>query len=96
MTDKLRQDRERGLRAQHVMDNPLVKEALDTIRNHITTEWQNSKAKDKEGREEAWKMLKVVNEFERFFVNIMATGKMASQEISRLEQMKQKVSNLWK
>lgn len=96
MTDKLRADFERGERAKRILESDLFNEALETIRGNLQKEWANSKSGDKEGREEAWRMLKVTNEFERFFINVVATGKMAGQEISRLQQIGQKVKSLWK
>lgn len=95
-TDKLRNEMSRGIRAQQVLENDLVKEALSTIRESILSSWELSKANDKEGREEAWKMLKVVNEFERHLRTVMDTGKMATFELSRLEKFQDKVSNLFK
>lgn len=93
---KLRKDMERAERAKRVLENELVKEAIEVIKTNVRTAWESSKANDKEGREEAWKMLKVVNEFERHFVNLVTSGKMAEKELSRLEQMGEKVRSMFR
>jgi signal transduction protein with GAF and PtsI domain len=73
------------------MEDELVKEALETIKNNIRDSWETSKSQDKEGREEAWKMLKAVNEFERHFRSIMETGTMASHELNRIQGLMNKL-----
>lgn len=90
MTD-LNEELNRASQAQDVLDNPLVQEFLTKARENIRREFEFSKANDREGREEAWRMLKVLNEFERHFISIIETGKMAEKQLS----MQEKVRNLF-
>ena len=86
MTD-LNEELSRGQQAQDLLDNELVKEFLVKIRENLHKDIEFSKAADKEGREEAWRMLKVVNEFERHFLTIIETGKMAKKQLSAKEKI---------
>jgi len=90
-TGKLELERVRGVRAQRLMEDDLLKEALSVIRGNIRDSWETSKANDKDGREDAWKMMKVVNEFERHLRSVMGTGKMAEAELTRLQGLVNKI-----
>ena len=90
MTD-LNSEIDRGYRAKHILEDELFKEAFDTIHNNLTLHWQQSIASDKEGREDAWRMLKALNEVKRFFQVAMETGKMAEQQISLVEKFKNQI-----
>lgn len=85
----------RGQEAKDILEKPLIQEFLTTIRDNLRNEFENSKALDKEGREEVWRMLKVVNEFERHFISIITTGEMAKQQLNLLERTKEKIRSIF-
>lgn len=91
----LEKDVARAKEAEAIIENALVKEALDLIRSNLLAEIENSKVTDKDGRENAYRMLKVVSEFRRYFFTIMQTGKVAEHELTRLEKLNQKVRSIW-
>lgn len=90
MTD-LNKEISRASQAQDVLNHELVQEFMTKIRKNLHDKIEFSQAIDKEGREEAWRMLKVVGEFERHFISIIDTGKMAEKQLS----MTEKVRNLF-
>lgn len=87
----LNEELSKASQASDLLNNELIQEFLTKIRKNLHDKIEFSKADDKEGREEAWRMLKVVGEFERHFVTIIDTGKMAEKQLS----MTQKVRNLF-
>jgi hypothetical protein len=89
-------DVRRAREAKSIIENPLVIEAIELIRANVTSKWEASKSSDKEGREQAWMMLKAVNEFQRFFEHALQTGKVAEHELSLLEKAQLKVRSMWK
>jgi ABC-type protease/lipase transport system fused ATPase/permease subunit len=89
-------DVRRALEAKGIIENPMVIEAIGLIRANVTAKWEASKSSDKEGREQAWMMLKAVNEFQRFFEHALQTGKVAEHELSLLEKAQEKVRKLWR
>lgn len=95
MTDH-QKDVQRAREAKEVLENHLVQDAFKTIRETLLAKWEASKANDKDGREEAWKMLHAMNEFKRYFESIIQTGKVAEHELTRLEKMQQRVSSIFK
>lgn len=90
---QLRKFTERASRAKQLMEDEMVVEALTTIRSNLHSIWESSKHEEERQREEAWKMLKIMNEFERFFLKVMEDGKIAQKELSTLEKMKEKVKS---
>lgn len=90
---KLRKQTERADHAKRVMEDEIVVEALNVIRSNLHAIWESSKHEEEKQREEAWKMLKVVNEFERYFLKVMEDGKIAQAELSLLDKAKQKVKS---
>lgn len=84
----LHEEMSRASQAQDVLNNELVQEFLTKIRKNLHDKIEFSQATDKEGREEAWRMLKVVGEFERHFVTIVETGKLAEKQLSMTEKVR--------
>lgn len=95
MTD-LHKELHRGEQAKRIIEDPMVREALDLIRDNLIGAWKKSKVADKEVREEAYRMLHALEEFERYFLTVMQTGKLAEHQLSTIEKAKQKVANLWR
>jgi len=81
----------RGTQAQDFLDHPLTQEFFSKIRENLHKEIEFSKASDTEGREQAWRMLKVVNEFDRHIRSIIETGQLAQKQIS----LGERVTNLF-
>lgn len=83
------QDIARGTRAEQLLENDLLNEAFTKIRENLHQQFEQSSANDAEGREEAWKMLKVISEVERHLKSVVHTGKIAKKE-KEIEEEKQK------
>ena len=73
----------RGHEAAQLLENPLLREAFDTQRERIQREWEDSPARDTEGRERLWLMLKLLGAVEGHLKTVMETGKLATLEIER-------------
>ena len=90
---KLRKQSERAGHAKRVMEDEIVVEALNLIRSNLHAVWEASKFENVPEREEAWKTLKVLNEFERYFLKVMEDGKIAEKESSLMEKAKEKLKS---
>ena len=78
----------RGAQAEDLLNHELIQEFLTKIRENIILEIRNSKDDDAEGRERAYRLLKVVDAFERHFVSIIETGRMAQKQLSAGEKVR--------
>jgi hypothetical protein len=76
----------RGLRAQAILDDTLVGEAFATIERECIAEWRRAPARDVEGRENLWLMLKLAERLRAHFESLINNGKLAGERIAQLEK----------
>jgi hypothetical protein len=82
------QEAQRGNRAQQILDDPLVKAALDAIGERIIEEWRMCPVKDVEMREKLWMMFNMRHRFIDSMREHIDTGKLAKHQIA--EEVKRK------
>jgi hypothetical protein len=76
----------RGQRAQAILDDPLVEEAFAAIERECLAEWRRAPARDVEGRERLWVMLKMAERFKAHFISLVDSGILAGEHIAQLEK----------
>lgn len=96
---QLRQEADRGRRAQELLDDELMVEAFSLIRTKLTNEWADSPARDTEGREKLWLMLKLLSSVEGHLKTVLETGKMANVQLTQqrnlMDRAKAAAKELW-
>lgn len=89
---KLLLEMERARQAQDLMEHPLFIEAREAYRSRLMAEWEASPARDSEGRERLWLMLKTLSAVEGHLSELMQTGKLAKVQLEQkrglMERMK--------
>lgn len=80
MTNWLDDEIRRGQQAREVLDHPLYQEAFNTLRAELVQQWERSPARDTEGREKLWLMLKSLERVGAHLESHMVTGQLAAQE----------------
>lgn len=88
MTDQIEVDRSRGIRARELLDNELVQEALGTLKAEYLKAWEASPARDAEGRERLWVMVKLVEKFRGHLEQVFDAGKLADDKLVEIERRK--------
>lgn len=83
MTDKTEQEIHRGEQAARLLNEPLIAEAFATIEQELTEQWQNSPARDQEGREKLWLSLKLLHRVRGHLTNVMETGQIAQATLAQ-------------
>lgn len=83
----LNQKIERAIRAGEVLEHPLFIEAIETLKQELTQQWEQSPARDVEGREKLYLMLKLTDKVKANLQSIVETGKFAQMEQTRLQKM---------
>lgn len=76
----------RGEQAARILSEPLIQEALTTIRSLCLQEWENAPTRDVEGRERLWLMFKLSKQFEDHLRSVMETGRIAAKQIAEREK----------
>ncbi|HEY2110216.1 MAG TPA: hypothetical protein VGH25_00665 [Dongiaceae bacterium] len=85
MTD-LRREANRGQRAQAILEDEIVSEALDAIEAELRADWEGSRPDDTAGREVAYRMLRAAKAFRERLRKVIDDGAVAQAEIEADER----------
>lgn len=83
--DNLEDEANRGANAKRILDDPLVIEALTSMKQRVRDEFFSAALTDGAARERAWLMGQLVQRFEDCFRGMISTGDFAARRISELE-----------
>lgn len=84
------QERDRGTEAKLLLENDLLNGALDAIEAEVLRQWEECPARDAEGRETIWLLYKTTKKFRRLLTGYVETGKMAQENMRRIEESRLK------
>ena len=82
MAYTLPQEDARGAKAREILEEPLVAEAFSKIEAEILSAWEDSPARDIEGREKLYQMLMLTRKVKRHFESVVLTGEMARRTLA--------------
>lgn len=85
MTD-FEAEKMRGERAAMILREPMVQEAFDEIRKSYFAAFEQSSASETDKREQAYYLIKALDEFRAHFESAVQTGKMASEQMNGLHR----------
>ena len=78
---KDRQESARGQRAAEVLDNPIYQESFIAIRAALMKEFQNTKFKHSDERDEIWRKMQTIDWVEKHLRQVMTSGQVSEQSI---------------
>lgn len=84
--DKLALDRQRGINAKLLLETPLLVEAFADAKAEYLAAWENTPARDTEGRERLWIMVKLIDRVRSHLETVMAGGKLAERELTDIQE----------
>jgi len=76
----------RGTEARMLLDNPIMKEALDAIEKEVFDQWMQCPARDKDGKEALWQLAKTAQKFRGILTGYIETGKLATEQMKKFEE----------
>jgi hypothetical protein len=68
---------ERGRRARSLIEDPLLNEAFDTLKEDLMNRWNHSGSTDLEARESIWLAMRLLDRIHGHINSIVETGHMA-------------------
>lgn len=77
---------ERGRQAAELMDHPILSAALDAIEAEVVSQWAECPARDNEGKEALWQLLKTSKKFRAILTGYINSGKLSSENMKRFEE----------
>ncbi len=80
------QEAHRGQEAELLLNNELLREALDAIDTEVVKQWQDCPARDKDGKEALWQLMKTAQKFRNILTGHIETGKLARENLRRIEE----------
>lgn len=83
MTDQTELEIRRGEHAATLLNDELLTEAFAFIAQELTNQWQNSPARDNEGREKLWLSLKLLSKVRGHLTSVLETGKFAKLSLAQ-------------
>ena len=76
--------------AKLVLDNEAFQRAFEDIKQELTEQWKTSPARDQDGREKLWLMLKLLDKVHLCLQSSLDSGKLAAKELEYQESMAKK------
>ena len=67
-------------------ENELLNEALDAIDKEVMEQWIECPARDKEGKEALWQLIKTSRKFRSILNGYIQSGKLATEQLKRYDK----------
>ena len=80
--------------AKLVLENEAFQGAFADIKQELTEQWMTSPARDQEGREKLFLMLKMLEKVQLCLQSSLDSGKLAAKELEYQESMAKKAKGL--
>lgn len=77
---------ERGRKAAELSESRILKAALDAIEAEVVAQWEQCPARDTEGKEALWQLMKTSKKFRSILLGYVNTGKLAAENLNRFEK----------
>lgn len=77
----LKAQKNRGVLAQQLIENPLYQEAYLAIRARLLDEFTKTKFKDGAERDEIWRKMQTIEEINQWFEAVIKNGEFAKQSL---------------
>lgn len=71
----------RAADAKKLLEHPLLEEALRLIDAEIISVWESCPSRDKEGREELWRLKKTATKFRGILQGVVESGQLAEHAL---------------
>ena len=81
MKDQLAEEIERGSEAERILNNPVYKDALESVRKGIVSAMADSPMGDDKTHNRLVIALQLLNQIDRNLTTVMQTGKMAVLQV---------------
>jgi hypothetical protein len=74
-------------RAKEILDNEVFQQVMDDLQTEIIEQWKNSPARDEEGRQNLWSLLKLSQKFQLILKSSLETGQLAELELKHKQNV---------
>lgn len=83
---QLMREQTRGQLSESLLENELLQEALNAIEKEVMEQWIACPARDHEGKEALWQLIKTARKFRSILEGYIETGKLAADQLRQFEE----------
>ncbi len=83
---QLHADKARGERAKELIENPLLVEAFDKVKQDLLAAWLATKPAETDAREQLHRAYALVDDVRQVLVQVVGNGAIASQTLDKLKK----------
>lgn len=83
---KLQAEIDRAEHARRLLGDSLLLETLQVMRAEVVRMWEECPARDAEGKEALWQLMKTAGKFESLLKGYVETGKLATANLKHFEE----------
>ena len=84
-----------GSRAKEIVENEQWQATFDAIKREVIETWENTPARDQEGRENCFIYLKMLQKVQAHLQSTLETGKLAELELTHKQTIAERLRNGW-
>lgn len=85
---KLNQQKEKGAKAQSILDDEVFQEAAKAVSEEYFNQWVNTSINDVTGRENLWRALKSLDKVVKHLRIVAQNGRLATKDIAEVKYLK--------
>jgi len=78
----------RGSKAQQLLDNELLKESFEALKQEYIDYWMATHINDDIGRQRLWQAVQIVGKVRDHLAKVASGGRMATKELSSIKTLK--------
>lgn len=84
----------RADRAEALLSDPLIEEALAHWEQEITEAWKNSSPSDADAHRNLRSLLEASNRFKKYLITAVQTGKLIKAAPNRIDRLRERVGRI--
>jgi hypothetical protein len=81
----------RAAKARALLENPMLQEAIDTVKEHFQVQMLHSQSNETEFRDLCWRSIKAADLFYQFFTRQIESGELAEKELETIRKNKDRL-----
>jgi len=85
---KALQAESKGMRAQELLQNEILQEVFQTLKNDYIEKWKTTSARDSDARERLWQAVNIVDLVKDHIRYIVDKGKLSTKELAKIKYPK--------
>ena len=79
-------DVDRATKARLLLEDQMLQDALKAIEDEVVEQWTDCPARDMEGKEALWQLMRTAQKFRAILIGHIETNKLATAQFAKFEE----------